>query len=186
MLCGQSEVEADAAQKLAQGGGLGRVLGMEQGTGQWNACGVGAAQEAIDRERGAFRELGGWRVEVSPGTGRLEDRFLNVLSITDGEDDHREVRAQHVSSRPFDGVAIRDNDGRESTLVLFRRHGEPLTEDAIPTVNCRKLLIVGLGAGEELAIALGPDNVGITPAPPGPAEGTQASTEGTIYTDLDP
>ena len=145
-----------------------------------------AAQEPIDRERGAFRELGGWRVEVSPTAERLEDRFLNVLSITDGEDDHREVQAQYVSSGSFDGVAIRDNDGRESTLVLLRRRGEPLTEDAIPTINCRKLLIAGLRAGEELAIALGPGSVRITAAAPGPAEGTRASPEGTIYTDLDP
>ena len=145
-----------------------------------------AAQEPIDRERGAFRELGGWRVEVSPTAERLDDRFLNVLSITDGEDDHREVQAQYVSSGSFDGVAIRDNDGRESTLVLLRRRGEPLTEDAIPTINCRKLLIAGLRAGEELAIALGPGSVRITAAAPGPAEGTRASPEGTIYTDLDP
>jgi len=143
-----------------------------------------AAKEAQDRERGQFRELGGWRVEVSPGAERLEDRFLNVLSVTDGADKFRPVRTRYVGDASFDGVELHDNDGRESTLVLFRRSERAFDEAVVRGVSCRKVLVMGLEPGGDYAVACTKGTLRIRKSTPGAAGSQKVSEQGTVYMDL--
>ncbi len=110
-----------------------------------------AQQEPIDRERGAMRELGGWRVEVSPPVGQAEDVFLNVLSVTDGGDDSGPVEAELRRGEIFDAVAVRDSDGSEATLVVFPRDGALADDISVPTLGCRQALVIGLSAGDTIS-----------------------------------
>ncbi|NOZ19611.1 MAG: hypothetical protein GXP25_00830 [Planctomycetes bacterium] len=140
-----------------------------------------AAIPAIQREHGQLRELGEWRAEVSPSEKRLDDRFLNVLSVTDGDDKFLPVRTRRVGSASFDGAAIYDNDGQDSTLVLFRRGDGPIEGEIDGGGDCRAVLLIGLEPGRNYAVARAGDNVRIEAA----AEGIRASAQGTLYVVLD-
>jgi len=71
------------------------------------------------RQKRELREAGEWRVEISPEKPEKEDLFLNVLSVTDGEEGYAAVKTQYVSSENINGVMISDNDRKEKTMVLF-------------------------------------------------------------------
>ncbi len=146
-----------------------------------------AAQPAIERKYGSFRELGGWRVEVSPRAARLDDRFLNVLSITDDGEQFQSAQTEYAALEFFDAVGITDNDGRESTLVLFLRGEGDFGPEELPEVKCRNILIVGLKPGSGVSLARQQDGrMLLAPADPN-AAGVQAiSDEGTVYAALNP
>ena len=62
----------------------------------------------------ALREAGQWRIEVSPITPSLDDRFLHVLSVTDNG--LPKVQADYISSEQLDAVLVTDNDDTEKNL----------------------------------------------------------------------
>jgi len=80
------------------------------------------------RQKRELREAGEWRVEINPEYANTEDFFLNILSVVDGEDSYLPVKTQHISSENTEGVIITDNDGKESSLVLFHKNNKPLKD----------------------------------------------------------
>ena len=145
-----------------------------------------AAVKAIDREKGMFREIGAWRVEVSPKAERLDDRFLNVLSVTDGTDEFLPVRTQYVGSDSFDSVLIEDNDGQESTLVIIRRAEQPFRDAVFPETNCRRVLLIGFTPGQHCLVTRADNALHVTQAAAKTAGSVQVSDQGTAYAKLTP
>ncbi|MCD6361268.1 MAG: heparinase II/III family protein [Armatimonadetes bacterium] len=146
-----------------------------------------AAQPAIERRYGSFRELGEWRVEVSPEAARLDDRFLNVLSVTDDDGRALPVRTEYTALEFFDAVAVIDNDGRESTLVLFLRDEGNFSREYLPPTPCRNILIVGLEPGRSVTLArLQDGRTVLEPAEPNAPRSLAVSDEGTVYAELIP
>lgn len=97
----------------------------------------------------ALREAGEWRVEISPSNNNLDDRFLNVLSITDDKETHLPANVNSLSSENFDGVIINDADNIEKTLVLFQKENTPLvnvndTFDLTGKLIFNRIVIVGV------------------------------------------
>jgi len=140
-----------------------------------------ADQPAIEREMGMFRELGEWRVEISSKKHSTEDRFLNVLSVTDGSNRFRPVRARYLDLKQCDGVVILDNDGRESTVVLFKRDEAPFQEVSLKGVKCRKALLVGLQPETRVTVRRAAGKLRIIRST---RRGRTASDAGVVYLDL--
>ena len=145
-----------------------------------------AQVKAIDREKGMFREIGAWRVEVSPKAPRLDDRFLNVLSVTDGDDEFLPVRTLYRGSDSFDSVLIEDNDGQESTLVVIRRAERPFTTSVFAQTNCRRVLLIGFIPGQYCTINRGGNALRVTQRATATAGSVAVSDQGTIYAELAP
>jgi len=145
-----------------------------------------APVKAIDREQGSFRELGAWRVEVSPGAARLDDRFLNVLSVTDVDGASRPAQVRYVGSDLFEGVAVHDTDGQESTLVLFRRGARPFEQATVRVPDCRKVLLIGLEPGRSYVLVCKQDMLRLTQTAKDAAGAVRVSDQGTVYATLAP
>ncbi len=146
-----------------------------------------ASQPAIERNYGSFRELGEWRVEVSPQAERLDDRFLNVLSITDDGAEQAPAQTEYAALEFFDAVAVTDNDGPESTLVLFLRGEGDFGLEELPEVNCRNILIVGLEPGGGVTLTRRADGrMVLAQADPNAADALVVSEEGAVYAELNP
>ncbi|MBT3291784.1 MAG: hypothetical protein HN380_30860, partial [Victivallales bacterium] len=142
--------------------------------------------KAIDREKGMSREIGAWRVEVSPGAARLDDRFLNVLSVTDGTDEFLPVRTQYHGSDSFDSVLIQDNDGQESTLVIIRRTEQPFEDALFPEVNCRRVLLIGFTPGQHCVVTRADNALRVSQAATKTPGSVPVSSQGTVYAKLAP
>ncbi len=134
--------------------------------------------EAIRSESSVAREAGEWRVEISPADSRLDDTFLNVMSVTDGDNRYTRVHSEYVSTGNLDGVVIKDNDGEETTLVLFKRNNTELSGETIQKVSFRKMLIVGLEKKAKYSIKYKEGSLSIRRS----SEGSYTSSDqGTIY-----
>ena len=119
----------------------------DDGTGKPHNYNENAAYDnPSEREKRALREAGEWRVEVSPSVKSENDNFLNILSITDGNTGETSVKTKYISAAGVDGVLVKDNDGNESTLILFCKDTVNIDEQiTIPNdVQYNKVLIIGL------------------------------------------
>jgi PKD repeat protein len=134
------------------------------------------------REARALREAGEWRVEVSPSAKAKQDIFLNVLSITDGEDGTTAVKTKYISSNNTDGVLIQDNDNKEQTLVLFCKDSVNIDDQVVMPngVSFNNLLVIGLKENTNYKIEKSGTGFDIKES----AEGKLKSTsQGTVYLD---
>ncbi|MCC7492896.1 MAG: heparinase II/III family protein [Fimbriimonadaceae bacterium] len=139
-----------------------------------------ALQEPAQRERGDLRELGGWRLEVSPGAARADDTFLNVLSVTDAGPAARAVQARLVPTPVGEAVALRDLAGPAATLLLFWRAEEPLRDVDLDLAGCRRALLVGLPPGVKVGCGIVGDRLQLRTGPRPPAA-RLTSDQGTIW-----
>lgn len=119
----------------------------------------------IPSDTRALREAGEWRIEISPADKSLDDRFLNILSITDSSADHveAEAKSQYISSPGMDGAIINDADGKEKILVLFKKNEDEIDEsiDLKNKMSFDKLLIAGLSPGSRYEIKIIINNIHI-------------------------
>ena len=108
-----------------------------------------AYQNPSKRQERELREAGEWRVEITPAISATSNEFLNVLSVTDGNDKYQPVKTCYVHSGNLEGVIVADNDGKESTLVLFCTNDANLNERIIVPDEFRpkQVLITGLEPG---------------------------------------
>ncbi len=128
----------------------------------------------------AIRQVGEWRVEVSPGTASMEDTFLHVLSVTDGQQSYSAVGTTSISSTHLHGAIVSDNDGQESTLVVFADPTAGLDEEAQLTgaPQFEKVLIVGLEPGGTYTVATDSSSLTVRES----ATGSEtASDQGCLY-----
>jgi len=110
-----------------------------------------------------------------------------VLSVTDGGDDFGPVRTEYSSLESFDAVAVLDNDGTQSTLVLFRRDDGDFGAEELPRVECRNILIVGLRPGGGVTITRrGNGALVLAQADPATAGALSVSDQGTVYAEPAP
>ena len=77
-------------------------------------------QEPRTLERGSM-ELGNWRVQLSPKKAAAEDLFLNVMQVTDA-DNNRPLPVEHIDAGPWVGCHL--DGSKYGWLVLFRRDGK--------------------------------------------------------------
>lgn len=142
-----------------------------------------ALQEPTDRERGDMRELGGWRMEVSPTGARAEDVFLNVLSVTDATDQARPVQARLQQGPAYDAVTVRDPAGKAGTLVAFWHEGAGLADVGLTLNGCRQALFIGLPPGRVLGHVVKDGKLVLKTAakPPQPHK---VSDQGTLFISL--
>jgi hypothetical protein len=143
-----------------------------------------AALEPSERERGDMRELGGWRVEVSPAGQRLDDRFLNVLSVTDGGDQYQAAMTKYQGGDLFDAVTVTSHDGEQSTLVFFWRDNAAFTDVTLATGSCRQMLMVGLHPGAALGVDAQGANVKLTRRAASAGQRVRATEQGTVFVKL--
>jgi len=139
--------------------------------------------EAINRRGSPAREVGEWRIEISPAESRLDDTFLNVISITDGGNKYKYANAEYISTPNLDGVIIRDNDGEEATLVLFNKNKAELKDETIQKTGLKKMLIAGLKKNTKYSITYKEGSLFIKES----SDGNYASSDqGTIYASFSP
>jgi hypothetical protein len=85
-----------------------------------------------------------------------------------------------VSSNNLDGVIVRDNDGEQSTLVLFCKDHD-LLDDVIefpPNMPFIKILIVGLAKDAKYDMIYSETSFSIRPATAGKFK---SSSQGALY-----
>jgi len=136
-----------------------------------------AAQPTAERKKPVFREVGEWRLEVRPVEPKAATRFLNVMSVTDGDSDPKPARTEYVSATHVDGALVANRSGPEMTLVRFFR-SEPLPGKTIlRNLGARKVLVTGLKAETPYAVNFQDGDLSITQA----AGGHVSSSQGTVY-----
>jgi hypothetical protein len=153
----------------------------DDGTGKPHNYNEDAAYEhPSKRQARELREAGQWRVEISPGSKNNKDIFLNVLSVTDGEEQYEPVKASPVSSDSFDGVILENNNGKESILVLFCKKPEfsSSTISLPKNENFKKILITELPQNTAFKIKRKRGEISFTKTSGGE---TKSSDQGTIY-----
>jgi len=130
----------------------------------------------------ALREGGEWRVEVSPRDSNKKDEFLHVISITDGKESFLGVKTHYVSSDNLDGVIVSDNDGEQSTLVLFYKDTVPLNDhiEVQNNIPFNRILIAGLKEETTYAITHSGTGFSIRATAVGKL---LSSDQGTLYLD---
>ena len=98
---------------------------------------------------GLSREAGAWRIELSPVTPAVEDRFLNVMQVADasraGQPGPDPLPVTLIDGTDVVGVAI------ASSVVLFSRSGDVIdravTFDTQASSGSLDLLVTDLAAG---------------------------------------
>lgn len=137
----------------------------------------------LDNDPRALREAGQWRVEVKPGTPRLEDRFLHVLSITEGLAGQVPAQATLLTSGNLEGALVVNPAGSERTAVLFRVPGSSMDETLelrdLPPFS--RILLVNLSPGSRLRVARSGSQLLVAEDPTGPH---LASAEGVLLISL--
>lgn len=139
-----------------------------------------ALQEPADRERSDMRELGGWRMEVSPGAARADDTFLNVLSVTDAAELARPAQAKLEQKPTCDAVTVLDPAGAAGTLVVFWHDGAALADVSFALNGCRQALFIGLPPGRVLGHVVRDGRLVLKTAPNPPAP-QKVTDQGTLY-----
>jgi len=131
------------------------------------------------RKWGKLSNDGGQVFGKTPG--RVEDLMSGGRCALDGimRFENRPEYAYAMGDATKAYRPHKDNDGRESTLVLFRRADCPFGEVALRGVECRKMLIVGLEPGEACGFVREGGALHVR-------EGGsyRASAQGTVYVDL--
>jgi hypothetical protein len=119
-------------------------------------------------------------VEISPAKANTKDVFLNVLSVTDGKKLFQPVKTNYVSSQNFDGVIVSDNDGKESTLVLFCKDTDLKTGKIKLPENrsFQNVLITGLPCKTAFKVKHSKNMISITQSTKGE---NISSDQGTLY-----
>jgi PKD repeat protein len=113
-----------------------------------------AYENPSQRQKRELREGGQWRVEISPGDTVMENEFLHVLSVTDGETTNTAVKTRYVHSANMDGVIVQDNDGKESSLVMFCKDPSALNDSVLlpGDMPFRQILIAGLDTNAQYTV----------------------------------
>ena len=84
-----------------------------------------ASAERATKRTGRGPYFGAWRLEVSPGAARENDRFLHVLTATDTAT-HKPPKVRKVSENGRDGVVVevpKVGGGTTEVTILFNREG---------------------------------------------------------------
>jgi heparin/heparan-sulfate lyase len=116
---------------------------------------------------------GAWRIEVSPAAPALEDEFLNVLEIGDGDGS----AARHVAAS--EGAGLTGAAIENALVVLFANAAEPVVEGetTLPGLRTRGLVLTGLEARAPYEVQL---TSGFAPGAPVWQQRGEASDEGTL------
>jgi hypothetical protein len=132
------------------------------------------------RQKREVREGGEWRVEISPSVFQENDRFLNVISVTDGGEEYSAVKTEYIPSEKFDGLIVNDNDGQESILVLFCKDNVSLNSFVKISKNSKikQILISGLEKNKNYLIKKNADRLSIAIDEKG---NYKSSQQGIIY-----
>lgn len=107
-----------------------------------------ANDQELGRAERSSQEPGAWRIEVSPGKPAAEDRFLNVMQVTDRIDGSI-LPVERVESGPLAGcrVSAPDSDWFVLFSVNAQALSQPISLELSGDKKCR-ILLSGLKEGE--------------------------------------
>ncbi len=109
-------------------------------------------EDKVSSHKG-LREAGEWRVEVSPGSPRGSNSFLQVLSVNEGDATAMTARVLPSTTR-LDGTVLHSPDTTRQTCVLVQHTPGNLDEtlSLAGALPFNRLILLGVAPGTRIAV----------------------------------